>query len=69
MQKFRARMTAWLTAAAVALSLTMGAAAANLTEVVPIGRTAGIKMETDGLMIESVDSVMTADVYKRQPYP
>lgn len=60
MQKFRARMTAWLTAAAVALSLTMGAAAANLTEVVPIGRTAGIKMETDGLMIESVDSVMTA---------
>lgn len=59
MQKFRTRWTAWLAAAAVALSLTGGAAAA-LTEVIPIGRTAGIRMQTDGLMVESVEPVMTA---------
>ena len=60
MQRFRAKMTAWLTAAAVVLWLPAGAAAANLTEVVPIGRTAGIQIDTDGLLIESVDTVMTA---------
>ena len=59
MQKFRTKWTAWLAAAAVALSLTGGAAAA-LTEVIPIGRTAGIRMQTDGVVVESVDSVMTA---------
>lgn len=49
-----------MTAAAVALSLTCGAAAAQLTEVIPIGRTAGIKMETEGLVVESVEPVLTA---------
>lgn len=44
----------------MALSLTMGAAAAAVTEVIPIGRTAGIRMESDGLMVEAVESVNTA---------
>ncbi|MGM9612562.1 MAG: SpoIVB peptidase [Butyricicoccus sp.] len=60
MQRFRAKMTAWLTAVAIVLWLPAGAAAANLTEVVPIGRTAGIRIDTDGLLVESVDTVMTA---------
>lgn len=60
MQKLRARLTALFAACAIALSLTMGAAAAGVTEVIPIGRTAGIRMESDGLMVESVDGVTTA---------
>lgn len=47
-------------ALAAAWSLAGGAAAAELTEVIPIGRTAGIKMESEGLMVESVDPVATA---------
>ena len=60
MKKFQTRMTAWIAALAVAWTLAGGAAAADLTEVIPIGRTAGIKMEYQGLMVESIDPVTTA---------
>ena len=59
MRKFREKWTAWLTAAALVLTLTAGASA-SLAEVIPIGRTAGIRMEIQGLLVESVDEVETS---------
>lgn len=60
MQKLRKRWTAWMFAAALAISLTTGALAANLTEVIPIGRTAGIKMAAQGVIVVALDKVRTA---------
>lgn len=60
MQKFRMRLTAWVLSAALALSLSAGALAANLTEVIPIGRAAGIKMTAAGVMVVRLESVKTA---------
>ncbi len=60
MRSFKAKMTAWFVAVAMALPFSIGSAAAILTEAIPIGRTAGIRMESDGLIVESVDPVMTA---------
>ncbi len=45
---------------AVWLVGTWSAAAAQLAQVIPIGRTAGIQMQADGLLVESVEAVSTA---------
>ena len=53
------RLTAYLAALAVAWTLAGAASAAELTELIPIGRTAGIRLEAQGLLVESIDPVAT----------
>ncbi len=60
MKKFQTRLIAGCAAVALLLTAMGSAAAAELTEVIPIGRTAGIKLESNGLLVESVEPVQTA---------
>lgn len=60
MKKMQIKWTARLVSVLIVFSLSTGALAAHFTEVIPIGRAAGIKMTAEGVVVVKLETVKTA---------